>query len=38
MEIWNHVFIQDEVDASGRIVAELPAKNIDTGSGLERVA
>ncbi len=38
MEIWNHVFIQDEVDPNGTIVAELPAKNIDTGSGLERVA
>jgi alanyl-tRNA synthetase len=38
MEIWNHVFIQDEVDPEGNVVAPLPAKNIDTGSGLERVA
>ncbi len=38
MEIWNHVFIQDEVDPEGNVVAELPNKNIDTGSGLERVA
>jgi alanyl-tRNA synthetase len=38
MEIWNLVFMQDEVDAHEEIVAELPAKNIDTGSSLERVA
>ncbi|HSL15263.1 MAG TPA: alanine--tRNA ligase [Actinomycetota bacterium] len=38
VEIWNHVFMQDEVDEHERIVGELPAKNIDTGSGLERVA
>jgi alanyl-tRNA synthetase len=38
MEIWNHVFIQDEVDPAGNILGELPAKNIDTGSGVERVA
>ncbi|HYV02558.1 MAG TPA: alanine--tRNA ligase-related protein, partial [Actinomycetota bacterium] len=38
MEIWNHVFMQDEVDEHENIVGELPAKNIDTGSGLERVA
>ena len=38
MEIWNHVFTQDEVDAHGDVVGELPAKNIDTGSSVERVA
>ncbi len=38
MEIWNLVFIQDEVDSGSNVVRELPAKNIDTGSGLERVA
>ncbi len=38
MEIWNLVFIQDQVDANLEVVAELPAKNIDTGSSLERVA
>jgi alanyl-tRNA synthetase len=38
MEVWNLVFIQDQVDANLEIVGELPAKNIDTGSSLERVA
>jgi alanyl-tRNA synthetase len=38
LEIWNHVFMQDEVDDEMRVVGELPAKNIDTGSSLERVA
>jgi alanyl-tRNA synthetase len=38
MELWNHVFMQDEVDDRCDLVGELPAKNIDTGSGLERVA
>src|SRR5205814_1573644 len=38
MEIWNHVFMQDEVDAEENVLRELPAKNIDTGSSLERVA
>jgi len=38
MEIWNHVFMQDQVDADENVVGELPAKNIDTGSSLERVA
>jgi alanyl-tRNA synthetase len=37
-EIWNLVFIQDEVDQALEVVAELPAKNVDTGSSLERVA
>ena len=38
IEIWNHVFMQDEVDLDQRILRELPNKNIDTGSSLERVA
>ena len=38
MEIWNHVFMQDEVDDDETILRELPAKNIDTGSSIERVA
>jgi len=38
MEIWNHVFMQEEVDDHATIVADLPAKNIDTGSSVERVA
>jgi alanyl-tRNA synthetase len=38
VEIWNLVFIQDQVDGDLEIVGELPAKNIDTGSSLERVA
>jgi len=38
MEIWNHVFMQDEVDEHADVLGELPAKNIDTGSSVERVA
>ena len=38
MEIWNHVFMQNEVDAEERILGDLPRKNIDTGSSLERLA
>ena len=38
MEIWNHVFMQDEVDGTRESSATLPRKNIDTGSSLERVA
>jgi alanyl-tRNA synthetase len=38
IEIWNHVFMQDEVDAEENVLRELPAKNIDTGSSVERVA
>jgi alanyl-tRNA synthetase len=38
MEIWNLVFIQDETDDGVNVVGTLPAKNVDTGSGLERVA
>jgi alanyl-tRNA synthetase len=38
LEIWNHVFMQEEVDDRCTLVGELPAKNIDTGSSVERVA
>ncbi|MDQ4107718.1 MAG: alanine--tRNA ligase [Actinomycetota bacterium] len=38
MEIWNLVFIQDQVDHALRVTGSLPAKNVDTGSSLERVA
>lgn len=42
-EIWNLVFMQDAIEnvrskTEFDIVGELPAKNIDTGMGLERVA
>ena len=43
LEIWNLVFMQDELSAVRRkedfdILGSLPQKNIDTGMGLERVA
>ena len=38
MEIWNLVFIQDQIDASLEVVGRLPQENVDTGSSLERVA
>ena len=42
LEIWNLVFMQDiRGEGDGKdypIIGELPAKNIDTGMGLERVA
>ncbi|MGQ0837422.1 alanine--tRNA ligase [Actinokineospora sp.] len=43
LEIWNLVFMQDlRGEGSGKtdfpILGELPAKNIDTGMGIERVA
>ncbi len=38
MEIWNHVFMQHQVDEHSEILGDLPTKNIDTGSSLERVA
>src|SRR5438067_7024595 len=38
LEIWNLVFMQDECDEHSNVIRELPTKNIDTGSSLERVA
>ena len=38
MEIWNLVFMQDQVDGECSFIEPLPAKNVDTGSSLERVA
>ncbi len=43
MEVWNLVFMQNERGSGGDkddfpIVGELPAKSIDTGLGLERMA
>jgi alanyl-tRNA synthetase len=38
IEIWNLVFIQDQVDHELKVTGPLPAKNVDTGSSLERVA
>ena len=43
LEYWNLVFMQYEITdvrskEEFRIVSELPAKNIDTGMGLERIA
>jgi len=37
VEIWNDVFMQF-VKKDGKIVGQLPSQNVDTGSGLERVA
>jgi alanyl-tRNA synthetase len=38
IEIWNLVFMQDQVDEERRVLAPLPGRNVDTGSSLERVA
>jgi alanyl-tRNA synthetase len=38
LEIWNLVFIQDQVDGEANVLGALPGKNVDTGSSLERVA
>ncbi len=38
VEIWNLVFMQDQVDDDLEVVAPLPGRNVDTGSSLERVA
>ena len=38
VEIWNLVFMQNIQDVPYHVVGDLPAKSIDTGMGLERVA
>lgn len=38
VEIWNLVFMQNIQDRPYHVVGDLPAKNIDTGLGLERMA
>ncbi len=38
MEIWNLVFMQYIQDEPYHVVGDLPAKSIDTGMGLERMA
>ena len=38
VEFWNLVFMQNIQDEPYHVVGDLPARNIDTGAGLERVA
>ncbi|MDH3471449.1 MAG: alanine--tRNA ligase [Acidimicrobiia bacterium] len=38
VEIWNLVFMQNIQDEPYHVVGDLPARNIDTGAGLERLA
>ncbi len=38
VELWNLVFMQNIQDEPYRVVGDLPAKSIDTGTGLERLA
>jgi len=38
IEIWNHVFMQDEVDDRENKLGDLPGKNVDTGASVERIA
>ena len=38
VELWNLVFMQNIQDEPYHVVGDLPAKNIDTGMGLDRVA
>ncbi|MGB9359129.1 MAG: alanine--tRNA ligase [Acidimicrobiia bacterium] len=38
VEVWNLVFMQNIQDEPYHVVGDLPARNIDTGAGLERIA
>jgi alanyl-tRNA synthetase len=38
LEYYNLVFMQHELDGDGNILGDLPAQNVDTGLGLERMA
>ena len=38
VELWNLVFMQNIQDEPYHVIGELPAKSIDTGTGLERLA
>ncbi len=38
VEFWNLVFMQNVQDEPYHVIGDLPARNIDTGAGLERVA
>ena len=38
MEIWNLVFMQNIQDEPYHVIGNLPAKSIDTGMGLDRIA
>jgi alanyl-tRNA synthetase len=38
VEIWNLVFMENIQDEPYHVIGDLPAKNIDTGMGLDRVA
>lgn len=38
VELWNLVFMQNIQDEPYHVIGDLPAKNIDTGMGLDRVA
>jgi alanyl-tRNA synthetase len=38
LEYYNLVFMQHELDDDGTILGDLPAQNVDTGLGLERMA
>ena len=38
VELWNLVFMQNIQDQPYHVVGDLPAKNIDTGAGLERIS
>ena len=38
IEIWNLVFMQNIQDEPYNVIGDLPARNIDTGMGLDRIA